>query len=365
MAESWDPKTRQTVQKIPLLTVGRCRRRAAARRALEQQQRLRQLRAGRGARALSPGLPAAAPGERRAQGCSRQVGRAVEAGARAAGGRQLDAAARGTASDGRHPAVRSPAHEQELQALITYIQMNKESDTDWFTIAPEDGGKAWKGKCWCARRSANAAAAAGRLQGVRRRNSRAPTSVQQQEGVHAAHCSDAAALAAHAKPPPPTRLPGDTPPAAPAHAGPGMCTTTSSMSLTFALMCPPPTRRSHPRLSCRSWRARRPRCTAAARSALPSTSSHSGQRTGAAHRRAQRGVGAPAQTRMRAGAAATPTADTLQAAHCDPATPCTAAAAPAASPHFGFAHALCLGLAPWLAAEVPYMVEAGVIQPKV
>lgn len=35
------------------------------------------------------------------------------------------------------------------------------------------------------------------------------------------------------------------------------------------------------------------------------------------------------------------------------------------SPHFGFAHALCLGLAPWLAAEVPYMVEAGVISPKV
>jgi ufm1-conjugating enzyme 1 len=37
---------------------------------------------------------------------------------------------------------------QELQALITYIQMNKESDTDWFTIGPEDGGKSWKGKCW-------------------------------------------------------------------------------------------------------------------------------------------------------------------------------------------------------------------------
>jgi hypothetical protein len=37
----------------------------------------------------------------------------------------------------------------------------------------------------------------------------------------------------------------------------------------------------------------------------------------------------------------------------------------ACSPHFGFAHALCLGLAPWLAAEVPYMVEAGVIAPKV
>eukprot|EP00877_Chromochloris_zofingiensis_P001427 jgi/Chrzof1/11285/Cz05g31030.t1 len=34
-------------------------------------------------------------------------------------------------------------------------------------------------------------------------------------------------------------------------------------------------------------------------------------------------------------------------------------------PHFGFAHALCLGLAPWMAAEVPYMVEAGVIKAKV
>jgi hypothetical protein len=40
--------------------------------------------------------------------------------------------------------------QQELQALIKYIQMNKESDTDWFTIAPEDGGKKWRGKCWCA-----------------------------------------------------------------------------------------------------------------------------------------------------------------------------------------------------------------------
>ncbi|KAI7836103.1 hypothetical protein COHA_010005 [Chlorella ohadii] len=33
------------------------------------------------------------------------------------------------------------------------------------------------------------------------------------------------------------------------------------------------------------------------------------------------------------------------------------------SPHFGIAHALCLGLAPWLAAEVPYLVETGVQQP--
>lgn len=35
------------------------------------------------------------------------------------------------------------------------------------------------------------------------------------------------------------------------------------------------------------------------------------------------------------------------------------------SPHFGVAHALCLGLAPWMAAEIPYLVEAGAIQPKV
>ena len=34
------------------------------------------------------------------------------------------------------------------------------------------------------------------------------------------------------------------------------------------------------------------------------------------------------------------------------------------SPHFGIAHALCLGLAPWLAAEVPYLVESGVVKAK-
>ena len=31
------------------------------------------------------------------------------------------------------------------------------------------------------------------------------------------------------------------------------------------------------------------------------------------------------------------------------------------APHFGVAHALCLGLAPWLAAEIPSLVERGVI----
>merc|ERR1712086_1109704 len=32
-------------------------------------------------------------------------------------------------------------------------------------------------------------------------------------------------------------------------------------------------------------------------------------------------------------------------------------------PHFGIAHALCLGMAPWLAAEIPMLVEAGKITP--
>ena len=34
------------------------------------------------------------------------------------------------------------------------------------------------------------------------------------------------------------------------------------------------------------------------------------------------------------------------------------------SPHFGIAHALCLGLAPWMAAEIPYMADANIIQSK-
>ncbi|CAI5523943.1 unnamed protein product [Closterium sp. NIES-64] len=34
------------------------------------------------------------------------------------------------------------------------------------------------------------------------------------------------------------------------------------------------------------------------------------------------------------------------------------------SPRFGIAHALCLGLGPWLAAEVPFLVDSGVVRPK-
>jgi ufm1-conjugating enzyme 1 len=33
------------------------------------------------------------------------------------------------------------------------------------------------------------------------------------------------------------------------------------------------------------------------------------------------------------------------------------------TPHFGIAHALALGLAPWLAAEVPHLIEEGKIAP--
>eukprot|EP00792_Barthelona_sp_PAP020_P007429 TRINITY_DN3143_c5_g3_i1.p1 TRINITY_DN3143_c5_g3~~TRINITY_DN3143_c5_g3_i1.p1 ORF type:complete len:191 (+),score=62.42 TRINITY_DN3143_c5_g3_i1:32-574(+) len=35
------------------------------------------------------------------------------------------------------------------------------------------------------------------------------------------------------------------------------------------------------------------------------------------------------------------------------------------APKFGIAHALALGLAPWLAAEIPYLVDLGVIRPPV
>eukprot|EP00727_Mastigamoeba_balamuthi_P003470 m51a1_g1312 putative ubiquitin-fold modifier-conjugating enzyme 1 (160) ;mRNA; r:217248-218129 len=34
------------------------------------------------------------------------------------------------------------------------------------------------------------------------------------------------------------------------------------------------------------------------------------------------------------------------------------------TPHFGIAHALVFGLAPWLAAEIPHLVETGVLSPK-
>lgn len=38
--------------------------------------------------------------------------------------------------------------EQELQALIKYIQLNKATDSDWFTITSSKDGTTWEGKCW-------------------------------------------------------------------------------------------------------------------------------------------------------------------------------------------------------------------------
>ena len=37
---------------------------------------------------------------------------------------------------------------QELQALIKYIQINKGTDSDWFTITSNKDGTYWSGKCW-------------------------------------------------------------------------------------------------------------------------------------------------------------------------------------------------------------------------
>jgi ufm1-conjugating enzyme 1 len=34
------------------------------------------------------------------------------------------------------------------------------------------------------------------------------------------------------------------------------------------------------------------------------------------------------------------------------------------SPHFGLAHALCLGLGPWMAAEIPHLIDSGIITHK-
>ena len=34
------------------------------------------------------------------------------------------------------------------------------------------------------------------------------------------------------------------------------------------------------------------------------------------------------------------------------------------SPHFGVAHALCLGLGPWMAAEIPHLIDTGIISHK-
>ncbi|KAF8056394.1 ufc1 [Scenedesmus sp. PABB004] len=168
--------------------------------------------------------------------------------------------------------------KQELQALITYIQMNKDSDTDWFTIAPEDGGKAWKGKCWYVHNF-----------------------IKYEFDFRFDVPATYPAVAPEIELP---ELEGKT---AKMYRGGKICLTIHFKPLWA---------------KNRRARARGTRAGHARAAARPPT-------------RRRRAAAAPPPRRRRR------------------------------SPHFGFAHALCLGLAPWMAAEVPYMVEAGVIQPKV
>jgi hypothetical protein len=120
MAE-WDDKTKSTVKKIPLLTVRAAHAAIAAGRAGNRLPHDLQENAG------------PRDSKEKWEARLKQVrGVPVPCGDGASPGRPT------TASRGL----------QELQTLITYIQHNKESDTDWFTIQPSDGGKHWSGKCW-------------------------------------------------------------------------------------------------------------------------------------------------------------------------------------------------------------------------
>ena len=38
--------------------------------------------------------------------------------------------------------------KEEYQALIKYIQINKQNDNDWFTVKSNKVGTRWEGKCW-------------------------------------------------------------------------------------------------------------------------------------------------------------------------------------------------------------------------
>ncbi|KAK4527051.1 hypothetical protein GAYE_SCF34G4972 [Galdieria yellowstonensis] len=38
--------------------------------------------------------------------------------------------------------------QEELNALIHYVKMNKEQDSDWFYIDCDETGIHWSGKCW-------------------------------------------------------------------------------------------------------------------------------------------------------------------------------------------------------------------------
>jgi ufm1-conjugating enzyme 1 len=37
---------------------------------------------------------------------------------------------------------------EEYIALITYVELCKEQDNEWFNIEPDETGINWSGKCW-------------------------------------------------------------------------------------------------------------------------------------------------------------------------------------------------------------------------
>jgi ufm1-conjugating enzyme 1 len=38
--------------------------------------------------------------------------------------------------------------KEEFEALIKYVEINKDNDNDWFFIEPNKLGTRWTGKCW-------------------------------------------------------------------------------------------------------------------------------------------------------------------------------------------------------------------------
>jgi hypothetical protein len=201
MAESWDPKTRSTVQRIPLLTV-----KAGPRDKEEWQKRLKEVRSLRADLCLF-----------------------------------LLVCSAGSVSPAMTNTSPSPL-PQELQALIKYIEMSKATDMDWFTIKPTNKeGTHWEGKCWYIHEL-----------------------IKYEFNFQVSGMPVSGEATAQRPRPRPRRRPRPRPrprlPRSKHHRQ-------SSSPPPRSLISPPRTPPRPPRSSCRSWRARRPRCTAAARSA--------------------------------------------------------------------------------------------------
>ena len=126
MAEGWDTGTKETVRKIPLLQVREVPMQKVNHDSCAGCHAERRLHAGAG-------------------WASRQgaVDAAVERGAVHALSHRHQPHSAITLHD-----TSAAVLEQELQALIKYIQLNKASDSDWFTITSNKEGTLWSGKCW-------------------------------------------------------------------------------------------------------------------------------------------------------------------------------------------------------------------------